>query len=520
MRRLILALTAALCLAGAAAAHPVNWGPVIDKAARYWVALDEANRLSQQAKEGDPRYYLFSGKNLQLHVSKECVYWTAKYGHARWESSGEVIYGTYSALSSIYAALLSGEAHVKDWPEPYRSRMATAVTTALAKLLSLQHKDGGWGWKVILSSGTTRFPSGKGHVLRTAQILADVVIPALRLNIREVTLNGARYDVAKCAQAAVRFLLDQQLGDGGYSANRTWSKTEDPLYTAQALRALCEAYRYRDLIGLSEATVNQIKQAIRKAVQWLESHQNPPNSREGPNLWEMESAAIMGSRYAPPSEATILLGLIDAYSLADELGLDKNKLADCINRALKALVDWAAKCRSHSVVQFDGKKAVGWAYSSTRLSGVGPYVLHTARVLMALTLAQRLGLGNDAIRELNQLGATMESEQEWLYHECVQYDGLAAFPYPNRENFERVSASSQMYGTLCAVAFSHPEVFLQRTTADVHRLIPNVGATERGTSETGKGGGKTGAKGTRGTHGIPVHPLAVAVALALLRRRR
>ncbi|MEO2241939.1 MAG: prenyltransferase/squalene oxidase repeat-containing protein [Euryarchaeota archaeon] len=512
MRRLIPALAALLCLAGAATAHPVDWGPVIDKAARYWVAVDEAKRLAQQTSDkSDPRYYLFPSR-VQLHASEECVYWTAKYGHAKWEKSGEVIYGSYAALSSIYAALLSGEVHVKDWPEPYRSRMATAVTTALAKLLSLQQKDGGWGWQVILSSGKTRFPAGLGHVLRTAQILADVLIPALRLNIREVTLGGSRYDVAKCAQAAVRFLIDQQLSDGGYSSNKDFSKTPDPLYTGQALRALCEAYRYRDLIGLSEDTVKQIKQAIQKAVQWLESHQNPPNAEAGPNLWEMQSAAIMGSPYAPPSEATLLLGLIDAYSLADELGLDKNKLADSINRALKAIVDWAAQYSSSSVVQFDGKKAVGWAYSNSRLSGVGPYVVHTARVLMALTLAQRLGLGQSAIQELKQLGATMESEQEWLYRECVQYDGLAAFPYPNRENFSGVTASSQMDGILCAVAFSHPEVFLQRTTADVHRLIPNVSTT----GESGKGG--TGRKAGKRS-GIPLHPMAVIAALALLRRR-
>ncbi len=496
MRWSAVAVPVLVCCLLWPASASVDWGPVIDKAARYWVALDEAKKLAQQAKSRqDPRHYLLPGR-IRLHASKDCVYWTGKYGRARWETSGEVIYGTYSALSSIYAALLSGEVNVKRWPEPYRSRMATAVTTALAKLLSLQQPDGGWGWKVVLTEGKVRFPGGRGHVLRTAQILSEVLIPALRLNIRTVSLGPSRYDVAKCTQAAVRFLLDQQLEDGGFSANRSWSKTPDPLYTGWALRALCEAYLYRDLIGLSDRTVEQLKEAIRRAVEWLERHQETSGEHAG--LWKMTAAAIMGSEYAPPSEAQIVMGLLYAYVVADEVGLDKRRLADCINRALKAIVDWAAKYSDASVVQVDGKKAVGWAYTSTRLKGRGPYVVHTALVLTSLALANRLGLGQEAISELHRLGATLETEQEWLYRECVQYDDLAAFPYPNREHFMSVTASSQRAAILCAVAFSHPEVFLERLTRNVWDYVPRP--KKRGI--------------------VPVLPVLTVAGLALARLRR
>ena len=131
MRALPAVIASLVCLLGAASGQPANWGPVIDIAGRFWGARDEAMKGAEAAPEGDPRYYLLPGK-IKLHVSDGCVYWTGRFGHAWWETSGEVIYGNYTALSSIYAGLLSGEVKVKQWPEPYRSRMAVAVRPALA----------------------------------------------------------------------------------------------------------------------------------------------------------------------------------------------------------------------------------------------------------------------------------------------------------------------------------------------------------------------------------------------------
>ncbi|HII69675.1 prenyltransferase/squalene oxidase repeat-containing protein [Methanopyrus kandleri] len=265
-------------------------------------------------------------KEFKLIQEDGSVYWEGKFGRSKWETSGEVIYGNMVALSGIYLGLLSGEVKPKTWPEPERSRFEKGITVGLARILSLQQEDGGWGWKVVLVEGKTRFPAGKGHVLYTAKILAKVLIPALRLNIKNVSYGGTTYDVAEHARAAVRFLIDQQLESGGYSANKEWSMTEDPLYTAWALRALCEAYRYRDLLGLDDATVQQVKEAIRRAVDWLLSHQEDEGDYAG--LWEMKSAAIMGSAYAPPSEAQIVRALIQAYSISEELGLNKAELKE------------------------------------------------------------------------------------------------------------------------------------------------------------------------------------------------
>ncbi|WP_456482335.1 hypothetical protein [Methanopyrus sp.] len=478
-------LTAALLavLMVPTSAYAANWGEIIDKSVRFYFAVDKVKEHGVPVRE------------FKLIQEDDSVYWLGKFGRSKWETSGEVIYGNMMALSGVYLGLLSGEVKPNTWPEPERSRFDKGITIGLAKILSLQQEDGGWGWKVVLAEGKTRFPSGKGHVLRTAQILTRVLIPALRLNIRSVSYGGTTYDVAEHARSAVRFLIDQQLNDGGYSANKEWSLTEDPLYTAWALRALCEAYRYRDLLGLDDATVQQVKDAIRKAVDWLLSHQEKGGDYAG--LWKMESAAIMGSQYAPPSEAQIVLSLILTYPIADELGLDKNRLKEAIDRALEAIVDWALKYKDVSLVKFDGRKALGWAYSSTRLEAYGPYLGYTALITAALKLAQELGLGSKAIEKMKSVGVTLEDEAEWVAHEWREVDGIGYFPYPNAETEGwSVTPSSQLYGLICAVVFSHPEVLLKRTIRNVWELIPKRGARK-----------------------VPVWPVIVAALLPARRRR-
>ncbi|WP_457620098.1 prenyltransferase/squalene oxidase repeat-containing protein [Methanopyrus sp.] len=490
MRAILLALVAALV--APASAWAVDWGKVIDESVRFYFLIDKAKELNVPVKE------------LDMVQEDGALYWKGKFGYAKWETTGEVVYGTSMALGGVYLGVLSGEVNPKEWPEPAKSRFEKGVTTALGKLLSLQQEDGGWGWKVVLTEGKVRFPSGKGNVLRTSEILVRVLIPALRLNIRTVSYGGTTYDVAEHTRAAVRFLIDQQMEDGGYSANKEWSKTEDPLYTAWALKALCEAYRYRDLIGLDDATVEQLKDAIRKTVNWMLEHQEKSGDHAG--LWRMESAAIMGSAYAPPSEIHMVMGLLMAYTLADELGLDKAKLADAINRALDAIVDWAAdKYKEDALREFDGgKKMLGWAYSSTRLSGIGPFVSYTAYITAVLKLAKDLGLGADAIRKMESLGVTLQNNAEWVLSQWREFDGFGVFPYPNVKVFEAVTPSSQLYGLVMAVAFSHPEVFLKRTTADIWKLMPKTTMSET-TSER---------------KGFPVVPGLTALALALLVRGR
>ncbi|WP_088336152.1 prenyltransferase/squalene oxidase repeat-containing protein [Methanopyrus sp. KOL6] len=441
-------------------AYAVSWGEIIDKSVRFYFAIDKARELDVPVKE------------LKMVQEGDSLYWKGKFGRSKWETSGEVIYGNMSALSGIYLGLLSGEVTPKTWPEPERSRFEKGITTGLAKILSLQQEDGGWGWKVVLTEGKTRFPSGKGHVLRTSQVLVRVLIPALRLNIKNVNYDGTTYDVVEHARSAVRFLIDQQLEDGGYSANKEWSTTGDPLYTGWALRALCEAYRYRDLLKLDDATVQQVKEAIRRAVDWLLSHQEREGEHVG--LWKMESSAIMGSSYAPPSEAQVVLALIDAYSISEELGLNRAELKESIDRALEAIVDWALKYKDISVVEFDGKKVLGWAYSSTRLESCGPYLGYTALIAATLKLARELGLGSRAVDKMKSVGVTLENEAEWVAHEWRETDGIGYFPYPNSEVFKYVTPSSQLFGLIGAVAFSHPEVLLKRTTADVWKLVPKT----------------------------------------------
>ncbi|AAM02257.1 hypothetical protein [Methanopyrus kandleri] len=160
-------------------------------------------------------------------------------------------------------------------------------------------------------------------------------------------------------------------------------------------------------------------------------------------------------------------------------------------------MDWALKYQDASLVEFDGRKVLGWAYSSTRLESCGPYLGYTALIAATLKLAQELGLGSKAVEKMRSVGVTLEDEAEWVAHEWQEIDGLGYFLYPNsKAEHKTVTPSSQLYGLTCAVAFSHPEVLLKRTTADVWKLVPKKGAWK-----------------------VPVWPVVTVVLLFACRRR-
>lgn len=446
---LVLAIAAALLAPAAALPTPQQ---AVNKDAAYIFMVDVAQQ------QGVPT----GSFDIKVENGGKVVYWVDRFGHSKWEKMGFVVYGTENALATVFDAALAGWLNPNDWPKIAKERYAVGPYTGLAELISLQLKDGGWGWKRVGTEGTVFFPGGMGETLRTAQILARDLIPAVRLGITEVQLNGTTYSVIDSAKAAIRFLLDQQLPSGGYSANRNWSQKPDPLYTGWALIGLVEAYKYRDLLHLDQTTVSQIEDAIRKAVQWLLQDQNKQD-----HLWHMKAAAVMGSETAPPSEAEIVIGLLDAYTVADQLGLDKQALADAIESALAAIVPDTSE-----VITVDGRKVVTWGYCIPETN-----VEFTAKVVEALALANELGLADKALSELESDGASLQNEEYWLLKEFHEKDGYGYWLLTFGMGGRAAVSSVQLYATEALIALEKPNVILGTTTGHLPKVtgVPTIG---------------------------------------------
>ncbi len=209
----------------------------------------------------------------------------------------------------------------QEWPQ--------AFNNAVEDLLTTQAEDG--AWQINVWPGSTKPPVGQSeNVGATAcgVIMACKYIMAYEQGKWNPPSKDEITSLVEAARKGVVWLLETQNDDGSWPGHpEDRNRVSSGWYTVAACDALFYALMNAGYLGLTEADVAMIKQALVRGINWLISNQQPDGAFP---------ANIMGTSTTPDTQSYIIELLANAYKYDDELGLglDKNKLLEAIKKAV------------------------------------------------------------------------------------------------------------------------------------------------------------------------------------------
>ena len=420
--------------------------------------------------------------------------------------------------------------------------------------------DNGWGFSWY-SAGRRHEGSSVGE---TAKVVGQVLLPALiDLGMEKVRWRGYELDVRKAIADGVEFLLKNQITEedvrakklneafvGGWPVKKVEALEPDPYYTAVALSALCRVVQYWDYVRPDayhpELTKRRVLEAIRRGVEYLLRTQEKQGDVAG--AWKSWTGYAMGDWYAYGVVQFCLNALLDAYAIADELGLDKGRLAEAIKRAFNYLFGERTvkpeqlrekyaqragftteiKVPNCGWIDVNGVKVPVWAWGACnlwkvengRLKGPYPDLTETPEIYLAILKATRLGVAVDTLKralkaknpnlpEDRIIDEVLKAYARWVAGQQLQTGG-----WPYRPGGKRPSQWAWTYCTWLLLAMDHPEWLLK------HRpKVGKVGPTTKTTTKTGQETKRE--KSAKGRPKVPVTAVSLAALAVLpaLRRR-